>query len=589
MKPAPKDQRFDLLYRIAKIFSSALGLEDTLNLIMDEVIASTGAERGFIISRGERDGLHFQVARGIDHNNLSEGQSQVSRSIIQQVMDTGEVVLSHEALSDERFKVTESVMDLRLRSIICVPLTNKHLNRGVIYIENRQRGGVFSNKEVELLTAIAANASIALDNKQLLQDLQEQIQTLNLLYEISSDLTSRLDTQQLLIATLQRIQHALYAPAASLLTIDGDELVFRIALGEKAEEIKPFRIPIDQGLAGWVVKNRQAVIANDVQNDPRFYRQADAKSGFTTVSLVAAPLLVKGQPIGVIELFNKPGGFTDKDLELLTAIASTASIAIENARLYQEAVEKGRMERELQMALTVQTGLLPKQTPEVMGWDFAAHWQPAREVSGDFYDFLAFPGTGAEAGGLVGMIIADVTDKGMPAALFMAYTRSILRASLHQNANPKTGITQANRLICHESSHGLYVTLFYGLLNPATGELTYVNAGHNPPLHYRAASQRLDRLMATGIPLGVVEDFQYQQGQVTLASGDLLFCYTDGITETINSKSEQFGLERLEKALLAHCNASPQELAFAIDQDVLTFARTQVPFDDKTVVVVKKH
>ena len=386
-KPTP-GERFNLLYRISQIFNSTLDMEEFLDRVIDEVIEATGAEHGFIVSRNETGALEFKVARGIAQENLLEDPSQVSHSVIEQVLDTWEPVLTHEATSDSRFSGQTSVVDLRLKSILCVPLQCKGELQGVIYVENRVRGGIFTDADTELLTAIAANASVALENLQLVQDLQEQIHTLNLLYEISSDLTSQLDLDQILTATLQRVQAALGAPAASLLTVEEGQLVFKVALGEVAEEIKPFSIPLDQGIAGWVVQNAQGVIVNDVQNDPRFYNQTDAKSGFTTKNLIAAPLLVKEQAIGVIELFNKDGGFSDADLVLLSSIASSASIAIDNARLYRDAVEKGRLERELQMALTVQRGLLPDAPPRIPGWAFAAKWQPAHEVSGDFYDFI---------------------------------------------------------------------------------------------------------------------------------------------------------------------------------------------------------
>jgi len=586
--PAPRGQRFDLLYRISQIFNSTLERDEILNRVIDEVIDATGAERGYIISNVKGGELTFHVARGIDHQDLDREDCQVSQGVIQQVIATWEPVLTHEASSDSRFENADSVIDLKLRSILCVPLNFKQDHQGVIYVENRHQGGIFSNREVELLTALAANTAVALENAGLFQDLQDQIQTQKLLYEINADLTSRLELDQLLTATLERMQAALSAPAASLLTIEGDELVFKVALGEKASEIKPFRIPIDEGLAGWVVQNAQGVIANDVQNDPRFFRQADAKSGFVTENLIAAPLLVKEQAIGLIELFNKAGGFTGKDLDLLTAIASTASIAIDNARLYQAAIDKGRMERELQMALNVQTGLLPDKLPEVPGWDFATRWQPAREVSGDFYDFLDIEDRLSQTENKLGLVIADVTDKGMPAALFMAFTRSIIRASLHQVNIPENGITQANQLICHESTHGLFVSLFYGQLDPATGELIYVNAGHNPPLHYQAATSKLVRLMPTGIPIGVVEDFSYKQERIILEAGDFIFCYTDGITEAINPEQEAFGLERLEKVVMEQREASPEVLTHAVKQAVLGFTQTEILFDDMTSVVVKK-
>jgi sigma-B regulation protein RsbU (phosphoserine phosphatase) len=287
-------------------------------------------------------------------------------------------------------------------------------------------------------------------------------------------------------------------------------------------------------------------------------------------------------------LFNKAGGFTSSDLELLTAIASSASIAIDNARLYQEAVEKGRLERELQTALQIQTGLLPGSHPQILGWDFATFWQPARQVSGDYYDFviLGDPQSGFESA--FGLVIADVTDKGMPAALFMAYTRSIVRASLHQIPVPHQAITQANRLICDESTHGLFVTMFYGELDPSTGELIYVNAGHNPPLHYQSTSGKLERLMPTGIPLGAVEDFGFKQARTVIEEGDFIFFYTDGITEAINADEDEFGLERLEQIVLANCRAPTRELAEVVDQAVVEFARYDYSEDDKTILVIRR-
>ena len=585
-------QRFDLLYRISQTFNSSLDLDDVLNRVMDEVIEATRAERGFIMAIQPNGELGFRVARGIDHQTLKGADLQISKSIVRQVIETCQPILTKNATSDSRWSDKTTVTNLKLKSILCVPMICKDDSQGAIYVENRVQQGAFSERELELLTAIAANASVAVQNAQLFHDLQDQIQTLNLLYEISADLTSQLDLDQLLTATLQRVQQALAAPAASLLTIEGEELVFQVALGEKSEEIKPFRIPIDQGIAGWAVQNDQGVIVNNAQEDRRFYQEADFKSGFITKSIIAAPLRVKEQAIGVVELFNKKGGFTPTDLDLLTAIASTAAIAIDNARLYQTAVEKGRMERELQMALNVQTGLLPDKTPQLNGWDFAAHWQPARQVSGDFYDFIYLKGASHTLFGdqpALGMVIADVTDKGMPAALFMAFTRSIIRSNLHQVSSPAEGINQANRLICEESTRGLYVTLFYGQLNPTTGDLTYVNAGHNPPLLYCAATRTLQRLMPSGIPMGVVEDFEYKQNHITLSPGDFIFCYTDGITEAIDPNNQEFGLERLEKVILANRSASANELMGAVEQAVAEFTASDTQFDDTTIIVVRRQ
>jgi len=584
--------RFDLLYRASQAFNASLNIVETFDRIIDEVLDAVGADHGYVISRQEDGELFFHVARGAKQEILDQNKLEVSRSIIDEAIDKQEPILSFDALSDERFTASNSVVDLKLKSILCVPLKCKGLLKGVIYVENRGQEGIFTERELELLTAIAANAAVAIDNAQYFLEVQEHLQRTNLLYEISADLSSQLDLNQLLTSTLQRVQQALDAPAASLLTVEGDTLVFQVALGEKSDQIKPFRIPIEGSIAGWVVQNKEGTIVNNAKNDPRFYQAADAESGFVTSCLIAVPLLAKEEAIGVIELFNKTNGFSQKDLELLTAIASNAAIAIENARLYQAAVEKGRMERELQMALSVQTGLLPDQVPQLPGWEFATRWKPAKEVSGDFYDFICLDSaahTLFQNDALTGMLIADVTDKGMPAALFMAFTRSILRASLHQVSSPAEGITHANFHTCRESRQGLFVTLFYAQLSPANGDITYVNAGHNPPLVYRAARNTLEQLKPTGIPVGIDEDFKYLQAGITLASGDFLVGYTDGVTEAVNQANDEFGLERLEKVVLAHKHASADDLAAAIENAVIEFSPKGKQFDDITILAVKRN
>jgi serine phosphatase RsbU (regulator of sigma subunit) len=286
----------------------------------------------------------------------------------------------------------------------------------------------------------------------------------------------------------------------------------------------------------------------------------------------------------------RAGIFTQADLELLTAIASSAAVAIENARLYQVAVEKGRLQRELQMAYEIQTDLLPHQTPQIAGWEFAARWQPAREVSGDYYDFIWLdPDPEKENRSLpnLGIVIADVSDKGMPAALFMALTRSTIRASVGHSLLPADGIAHANRLVCADSTSGMFVTLFYGLLDPAAGEFTYVNAGHNPPLLYRAEQDRLLELSRTGMALGVVTDSSFEQNSVSLRSGDFVLLYTDGVIDATDAQQREFGEERLRRVVFEHRHAPVEEMVAALEQAVREFVGASAPFDDMTIVGLK--
>ena len=360
-------------------------------------------------------------------------------------------------------------------------------------------------------------------------------------------------------------------------------LVFQVAIGEKASELKPFRVPLTQGIAGWVARNAQGTFSNDAYRDERFFGAIDRRSGFVTQMVMAAPLIVQGRVTGVIEVFNKPGGFDDADLELLSTIAASAAIAIENARLYQLAVEQGRLEQELSVARGVQANLIPRTTPALEGWDFAGHWHSALEVSGDFYDFV-----GDELG-RPGAVIADVADKGRAAALFMALARSTVRASVGQGRSPAESIAHANRLICADASDGMFVTLCYAQLYPDSGELAYVNAGHPAPLHYRATTGELRELSVHAGPLGIDDTMRFECRSTQMEPGDFVFMYTDGMTDALNAAGEDFGKARLLRVVAAGRRDSADALCESVVQALTQFIGDAPPADDATFVVVRRQ
>ncbi|MBI3243058.1 MAG: SpoIIE family protein phosphatase [Chloroflexi bacterium] len=246
-------------------------------------------------------------------------------------------------------------------------------------------------------------------------------------------------------------------------------------------------------------------------------------------------------------------------------------------------VEKEKLEHELHVAREVQAALLPRATPRLAGWEFAARWQPARNVSGDYYDFIPL-----SRGPGWGFVIADVSGKGMPAALFMALTRSIVRASVVGAALPADGINRANQLICADSGQGMFVTLFYACLDPATGDLTYVNAGHNPPWLYRAEGDQWLELTRTGMALGMFKANVLTQNTLRLNAGDFIFMYTDGLTDVTNVEGEKFGAEQLLQIITEHRRAPPAEIIAALDETISRFQEGNTLFDDITLVIAKR-
>lgn len=408
--------RLSLLYRLSQSFNTSLDLNEVLNRVIDEVIEILHAERGFVMLVDPDGRQSFNVARGLDRKTIDQPQSQVSQSVVQKVISEGEPILTSDAQSDTRFNMRQSIMLLGLRSVLCVPLKVMDEVRGVVYADNRFEAGIF----------------------------------------------------------------------------------------------------------------------------------------------------------------------TPADLELLTAIASIAAIAVENARLYQLAVVKGRLERELQLAREMQSSFLPQEIPQLPGWEFAVRWQPAREVAGDYFDFIP---VGKNS---LGLVIADVTDKGAPAALFMVFTNSIIRGSVHPTMPPAESIQNANRLICDKSPNAMFVSLVYALLDIETGETNWVNAGHNPPLYYNQAGDTFQQLMPTGMVLGIEPDAVIQQRSFTLQPGDFLLLYTDGLIDAIDSEEQAFGMARLEQLVFDNRHEPAEEIVSRLESAVGEHTGEITPFDDITIVLVRR-
>ena len=411
---------------------------------------------------------------------------------------------------------------------------------------------------------------------------------LALLYNLSQTFNSSLDLDEVLNRVIDEVIVATRAERGFVMLRDGaGRLAFHVARGMDQSTIQDPVFQISLGIVEGVARNGQPVLTGDAQIDPRFsMRQSVRLLGLR--SILCVPLKIKEQILGTVYVDNRiqAGIFTQGDLDLLSSIAYRAAIAIENARLYQLAVEKGRLERELQVARDVQASLLPREIPRIPGWEFVARWLPARQVAGDYYDFIPGPE------GRLGIVVGDVSDKGMPAALFMTLTRSIIRASTDLAIPPAQAMIRSNRLISEDSTGGMFVTLFYASLDPANNRMTYVNAGHNPALFFQTGKRpgqgALSHLDRTGMALGVDADTPYEQKTLTLNRGDFVVLYTDGITDALNPKGQDFGMENLEGIVLAEREKSAEEMARTLENELQTFIAGAPLFDDSTFVIVRR-
>jgi sigma-B regulation protein RsbU (phosphoserine phosphatase) len=295
----------------------------------------------------------------------------------------------------------------------------------------------------------------------------------------------------------------------------------------------------------------------------------------------SVPIIASGRALGIINVATQEWQFlTGADLQLLSAIGAQVAIALERARLYDLThAQRLRLERELSMARLVQESLLPERLPRIPGFSLAADWRSALEMAGDFYDIFAL------ADGRWGFLVADVSDKGAAAAMYMAMTRSLVRASAGSHAGPAAVLREVNQRLLAHSATDMFVSLFYGILDAQGLSLAYANAGQNPPL-LRRASGALENLMPTGPVLGIFEGPSFTEATLTLAAGDALVVYTDGVTDALNQQGESYGMPRLTGAVADAPHSTAEEVFDHISNDLGAFTLAAPLFDDITFFVI---
>jgi phosphoserine phosphatase RsbU/P len=300
--------------------------------------------------------------------------------------------------------------------------------------------------------------------------------------------------------------------------------------------------------------------------------------------LIGFPLIIRNDFYGVllVEEFADARRFRLKRVEIVTSIAQQVVLSIQNEHLQLEMVMREHLEHEVELARQIQKTFLPEHLPEIPGWDLAATWLTARQVGGDFYDVIELPG------GRLGLLIADVSDKGMPAALFMALTRTLIRAVVYNTPSPAEALQRVNALIIPDNRESMFVTAVYGVLTIASGEFTYANSGHNPPVWMSKAGKKLTLLHRTGAALGIIEDLIMEQRTISLGLDDLLFLYTDGLTEAFSPNDDTFGDKRLQKALKQVVTASAREVLDALEASVNQFMDPLPAADDLTMLALKR-
>jgi phosphoserine phosphatase RsbU/P len=404
-------------------------------------------------------------------------------------------------------------------------------------------------------------------------ELKARLLELESLYDLGLSLGGQLDLSALADEVLFRSISLTDAGKGTLVLVEdsGHVLLERSVGGEvlAAGDVASWTLP-----EGGVINNAAASVPT-----------AGMKLS-TCEKCLAVAISVPGRRLGVLAVADKESrdgrvlDFTPTDARLLSLFANQAAAAIETARLHRSALEKERIERELELAAAIQKQILPRDLPSVPGLEIAAKNVPTRQVGGDYFDFFPLPG------GRLAFLVSDVSGKGVPAALLVSTVHAAVHLQIDEAKTVADLIARVDRHLQRFAGTRKFLTCFFGILEPDTGTLRYVSAGHNPAL-LRRVSGGVQQLKATGVPLGMFPNASWKEETVTLSPGDLLCVYTDGVTEALNGADEEFGIDRLERLLVRRPGSSPEELCREVFDEVGAFAADVPQYDDQTLLLAR--
>jgi len=460
---------------------------------------------------------------------------------------------------------------------LAIPLIHRDRLVGVLNIEGPDLED-FTPDARNALRVLASHLAVAIENATLYRETRWYAGLLATLYEIGKETSSILDTDELLTRVAEIVKRVIDYEMFGILLLDEEtqDLVVRKSVRFGGMPDKP-RLKVGQGLCGAAALTKQPVLVGDVTKDPRYVQLIP-----DTRSELVVPIVYKDKLLGVFDLESPAlDRFTEEHVKILTPLASQVAVAIENARLYEELLERDtRVARSLGIARRIQRGLFPEESPQGPEWETSAHFQPAQELGGDLYDFY---GVGDKSQALA---IGDVSGKGVPAALYGAFASGTVRARAFQETSPAQILRRVNRTLRRRGVEGLFCTVTYAVFDFAARKLTLANSGLPYPLHLHAETGRCEVVEIAGLPLGAFDEASYEERSIDLTPGDVFVFHTDGVSESHNGK-EAYGLARLRRLVEAGRGLSAEELGSRIVEDLERFMGGEEPTDDVTLVVVR--
>jgi serine phosphatase RsbU (regulator of sigma subunit) len=582
------------LLEVAEATTLAEGIDEVLETVVRITPLLIGVDRcAILLWDEEQDGCRVAAAYELEGSEANLTVGQIIRPgdwlLLDQLWESGASVVDEFG----GMPGAPSTQDVET-TLLALPLRAQGELNGTMVIGFTGQVS-FTEYRLKLIAGIANQTALAIESAQLAAAQEEEAWVSQALLQVAGAVANLSELDQVLEVVVRMMPLLVGVDVCLIYLWDALRQVFvpGTAYGLRHERLDVFHNTLILG-AEW-----PGMSFGSAEDDGREPDDAMALAPGLPASIadaldvrhsLALPLLVWGDVMGalVVNTLNGSARLSDQRFNILSGVVQQTATAIQNSRLASESVQRQKMERELDLAREIQASFLPEHVPQVPGWSLAAHWQGARHVSGDFYDFIPLPHFGA-SDECWGLVIADVADKGVPAALFTALSRTLVRTVARSGQEPARALALANNLILDDSRSDLFVTLFYAILDPEQGTLTYANAGHNLPLHFHGRSGQVTSLAAEGMAMGVMRGIELEQKVVQLSQGDVVLFYTDGVTDALNDEVQEFGLERLKSVVEAHRDQAAPAIVQAINRAVSDFVGQTPQFDDLTLVVLKQQ
>lgn len=569
-----------LLLEAARTFNSTLEYEELNEMVLRLVAAAVGAESS-LISRLDKTRADIKVRfMSCEDCKMQSFQRELGTGVTGWVTEHREPVIINDSRSDPRIDgLLEKQTGRTIRSLIALPLVGKGQIIGVVGAINK-REGAFDQQDLDTLTGLNNQIAVAIDNAHLYRVVKREALEKNLLYETGKKLAGMLSLQEVLKAVMDSLKQLVGYTVGGVYLCDenGVNINEIYKIGYDSSFDTSIRLKCGDGLVGAAATSGKPVIVDDVTVDKRYIM-----TNPDTRSEIVVPISIDDRVIGVINLeSNQTSCFSEADLSLITTFALQAAISLERVRLHESNLQARQLEEQLNVAREIQRSFLPPKDPVIPGYDITGRNSPSGQVGGDYYDFIRIVDS------QLGVAIADVSGKGIPAALIMASFRASLIAEIRNNYSIRTIGEKVNSLMFESLEAGNYVSGVYGVLDTRHHIFTFSNYGHNPPILLRKNGE-LELLTEGGLVLGVSPSSLFEERALMLAPGEVMILYTDGVSEVFDEQGREFGTDGLVDIVKAHRDETAAEIADAVQEAVKDFAAADHVFDDITMIVLKRR